>query len=287
MKVFWRLKSNCGKKSENLNREEVLAQHTTMCIRSERQGEDQMGEWIMKLVRSRVKNRKGCGIRQGSGSGLHPLKRMPIVEWVRLLKAAAMGSVTQKHPAAEISNSKRCLQATISYPSSSLHSSPPTANQFSTKQLTRTIRKDSYSPDSNLPVTFPWHLNKILNPSGSPNVSWLSLITPLLWAPAPQCSGCFSGKLPARARPGCFLTRDALCKATSWLHSTLCSEVTSSKASSRSHYHKIADAWLSTPLLLFILTCFYHVKLYIQICLLSTSPPKVSSTRAGTLFWSR
>lgn len=57
----------------------------------------------MKPVRSRVKNRKGCGMSQGSGSGLYPLKRMPIVEWVRLLKGAAMGSFTQKHSTVEIS----------------------------------------------------------------------------------------------------------------------------------------------------------------------------------------
>lgn len=56
----------------------------------------------MKPVRSRVKNRKGCGMSQGSGSGLYPLKRMPIVEWVRLLKGAAMGSFTQKHSTVEI-----------------------------------------------------------------------------------------------------------------------------------------------------------------------------------------
>lgn len=59
----------------------------------------------MKLVRGRVKNRKGCGISQGSESDLYPLKIMPIVEWVCLLKRAARGSFTQKHSAAEILSS--------------------------------------------------------------------------------------------------------------------------------------------------------------------------------------
>lgn len=43
----------------------------------------------MELERKRVKNRKGCGISQGSGSGVHPQKRMSIVEWVCLLKGIA------------------------------------------------------------------------------------------------------------------------------------------------------------------------------------------------------
>lgn len=50
--------------------------------------------------KQRVKNRKGCGISQGSGSGLYPQKRMPIVEWVCLLKGTAMKSFTQKHSTA-------------------------------------------------------------------------------------------------------------------------------------------------------------------------------------------
>lgn len=74
---------------KTLRLEEVLARQTTMCIRSERRGEEERGEWIMKPVGSRVKSRKGCGISQGSGSGLYPLERMPIVEWVRLLKGTA------------------------------------------------------------------------------------------------------------------------------------------------------------------------------------------------------
>lgn len=63
----------------------------------------------MKLVRGRVKNRKGCGISQGSGSDLYPLKIMPIVEWVCLLIRAARGSFTQKHSTADILNSNMLL----------------------------------------------------------------------------------------------------------------------------------------------------------------------------------
>lgn len=70
----------------------------------------------MKLVRSRVKNRKGCGRNQGSGSDLYPLEIMPIVDWVCLLKRAAVGSFTQKHSIAEIFNYNTLLMGYILIP---------------------------------------------------------------------------------------------------------------------------------------------------------------------------
>lgn len=214
------------KRAENLNLEEVLAKQTTMSIRSERQGEDKMGEWIMKLVRSRVKNRKGCGISQGSRSGLYPPKRMPIVEWVRLLKGAAMGSFTQKHSIAEVLPYNTLLKvpkAPISYLSSSLDYFTHITNQFSTKQPMWTIRKvrQSLLSDSNFPMAFPWHLNKILNLYGGPNLSCPSLITTLLLIHTPQCPGCFLTKLLANL---CWAVSLPTCPAVS------CSEDTSSKS---------------------------------------------------------
>lgn len=139
----------------------------------------------MKLVRSRVKNRKGCGISKGLGSGLQPLKRMPIVEWVRLLKETAVGSFTQKHSTVEVSN---CNILLLGYKLSRFFKSHCQSILYKTTNVNHQKSKNHFS-NSNLPMAFPWHLNKILNLYGGSNISCPSLITTLLLTQAPQYPG--------------------------------------------------------------------------------------------------
>lgn len=108
--VIQRLKSDSDKKVCKSKSRGSLGSADNRAHHIWKTGRDKMGEWIMKLVRGRVKNRKGCSRSQGSGSDLYPLKIMPIVEWVCLLKRAAMGSFTQKDSTAEILNSSLLLR---------------------------------------------------------------------------------------------------------------------------------------------------------------------------------
>lgn len=89
------------------------------------------------------KNRKGCGIWQWSGSGLYAQRRMPIVQWVCLLKGevAARASLPRSTQLHESELWWPPLKATISCLSSSLSSLIPIANHFSKKQQVLAFRK--------------------------------------------------------------------------------------------------------------------------------------------------